>query len=69
MAPVETLRRTYAALSLPYDEAIGEAVAAHVASRPQHRLGKPTKVALAAVGLSEARVQDDFRDFCRTFDV
>ena len=54
-------------LSCPtsYDEALGVAVAEHVASRPQHRLGAPTKVALDALGLTEERVRTDFAEFCR----
>jgi len=67
--PVATVRRVYMELELPYDEALGVAVAEHVASRPQHRLGAPTKVALDALGLTEERVRTDFAEFCRVFDV
>lgn len=53
----------YKSFNLPLtDEAVTRAQA-YCAANTQHKLGKPVKVRLEEVGLSEDRVREDFKEY------
>lgn len=66
--PIDTLKEIYVHFDLDYDEGLTDRFLARITEQPTAQLGEHD-YDIEDFGLTEGQVREDFRDYCKLFDV